>query len=64
MSTENKIVAERFDHFLKLFLLTIHAFGLILKPDGTLNLGSSNVTFDDIQFAKQCDMRIKSVTKA
>jgi homoserine dehydrogenase len=53
-----------FDSKYKLCLLTIHAFGLILKPDSILNLGISNVTFDDIQFAKQRDMRIKLVAKA
>ena len=53
-----------FDSKFKLCLLTIHAFGLILKPDVILNLGISNVTFDDIQFAKQRDKRIKLVAKA
>ncbi|MCF8278493.1 MAG: homoserine dehydrogenase [Flavobacteriales bacterium] len=53
-----------FDSKYKLCLLTIHAFGMILKPDQILNLGISNVTFDDIQFAKQRDMRIKLVAKA
>ncbi len=53
-----------FDSKFKLCLLTIHAFGLILKPDEILNLGINNVTFDDIQFAKQRDKRIKLVAKA
>ena len=53
-----------FDSKFKLCLLTIHAFGLILKPDEILNLGISNVTFDDIQFAKQRGKRIKLVAKA
>jgi homoserine dehydrogenase len=53
-----------FDSKYKLCLLAIHAFGVILKPDQILNLGISNVSFDDIQFAKQRDKRIKLVAKA
>lgn len=53
-----------FDSKYKLCLLTIHAFGLILEPHRILNLGINNVTFDDIQFAKQRNMRIKLVAKA
>lgn len=53
-----------FDSKFKLCLLTIHAFGLILKPYEILNLGINNVTFDDIQFAKQRGKRIKLVAKA
>lgn len=53
-----------FDSKFKLCLLTIHAFGLILLPDSILNLGINNVSFDDILFAKQRNMRIKLVAKA
>ena len=53
-----------FDSKYKICLLTIHAFGVILKPDQILNLGINNVTFDDIQFAKQRNKRIKLVAKA
>lgn len=53
-----------FDSKYKLCLLTIHSFGLILKPDQILNLGINNVSFDDIQFAKQRDKRIKLVARA
>jgi homoserine dehydrogenase len=53
-----------FDSKFKLCLLTIHAFGLILLPGSILNLGINNVSFDDIQFAKQRNMRIKLVAKA
>lgn len=53
-----------FDSKYKLCLLTIHAFGVILEPDSILNLGISNVSFDDILFAKQRNMRIKLVAKA
>lgn len=53
-----------FDSKYKLCLLTIHSFGIILKPDQILNLGIQNVSFDDIQYAKQKDMRIKLVAKA
>jgi homoserine dehydrogenase len=53
-----------FDSKYKLCLLTIHAFGVILEPDSILNLGINNVSFDDILFAKQRNMRIKLVAKA
>ena len=53
-----------FDSKYKLCLLTIHAFGVILQPDDILNLGINNVSFDDIQFAKQRNKRIKLVAKA
>ena len=53
-----------YDSKYKLLLLTVHAFGIVLKPDQILNLGIQNVTFDDIRYARQRDSRIKLVAKA
>jgi homoserine dehydrogenase len=53
-----------FDTKYKLTLLTIHAFGLVLKPDQILNLGIQNITYDDILYAKEKGLRIKLLARA
>jgi homoserine dehydrogenase len=48
-----------FDTLYKTILLTVHSFGLVLKPEEVLNLGIQNITFDDIVYAKEKGLRIK-----
>jgi len=48
-----------FDTKYKTILLTIHAFGIVLKPDEVFNTGIQNVSYDDILYAKQRGLRIK-----
>jgi homoserine dehydrogenase len=48
-----------FDTKFKTLLLTVHAFGIVLKPDDIFNTGIQNITYDDILYAKQRGLRIK-----
>lgn len=48
-----------FDTKFKALLLTVHAFGIVLKPSDIFNTGIQNVSYDDIQYAKQRGLRIK-----
>jgi homoserine dehydrogenase len=53
-----------FDTMYKLCLLSVHAFGVILKPEQILALGIQNVTFNDIRYAREKGLRIKLVASA
>jgi homoserine dehydrogenase len=53
-----------FDTLYKVCLLSVHAFGAILKPEQVLNLGIQNVSYDDILYAKEKGLRIKLIAKA
>lgn len=53
-----------FDAKYKLLLVTIHAFGLLLKPEQILNLGIQNIRYEDILYAKEKGLRIKLITCA
>jgi homoserine dehydrogenase len=48
-----------FDTKYKTLLLTVHAFGLVLRPDDIFNTGIQNVSYDDIRYASQRNLRIK-----
>ena len=48
-----------FDTKFKTLLLTIHAFGIVLNPDDIFNTGIQNISYDDILYAKQRNLRIK-----
>jgi homoserine dehydrogenase len=50
-----------YDTLYKTILLTVHSFGLILKPEQVLNLGIQNITFDDIVYAREKGLRIKMI---
>ncbi|MBI9032883.1 MAG: homoserine dehydrogenase [Bacteroidales bacterium] len=50
---------DGFDSLYKLIILTIHSFGLIINPDDVLNYGISNVSKEDVQFAKEKGFKIK-----
>jgi homoserine dehydrogenase len=53
-----------FDTMYKLCLLSVHAFGLILKPEEILTLGIQNISFNDIRYAREKGLRIKLVASA
>jgi homoserine dehydrogenase len=53
-----------FDTLYKSILLTVHAFGVVLKPDDVLNLGIQNISFSDIRYAKEKGLRIKLIGSA
>jgi len=60
MELENKDYSDVLkDAQFKTSLLTIHAFGIVLKPDDIFNTGIQNVSYDDILYAKQRGLRIK-----
>lgn len=48
-----------FDTKFKTLLLTVHAFGIVLKPDEVFNTGIQNIRYEDILYARQRDLRIK-----
>lgn len=53
-----------YDTLFKLVLLTVHSFGIILKPEQVLALGIQNISFDDIRYAKEKGLRIKLIATA
>jgi len=53
-----------FDTLYKLIVLTIHSFGIILKPEQVLNLGIQNISYDDMLYAGEKGLRIKMVAVA
>jgi homoserine dehydrogenase len=48
-----------FDTKFKALLLTIHAFGIVLDPEDIFNTGIQNVSYGDIRYAEQRNLRIK-----
>lgn len=53
-----------FDTLYKICLLSVHAFGIILKPEEVLTLGIQNITFNDIRYAREKGLRIKLIASA
>ncbi|MEO6882807.1 MAG: homoserine dehydrogenase [Bacteroidia bacterium] len=53
-----------YDTLYKLCLLAVHAFGVLLKPEQVLALGIQNISYDDILYAKEKNLRIKLIAKA
>lgn len=53
-----------YDTLYKTILLTVHAFGVVLKPEDVLNLGIQNISFSDIRYAKEKGLRIKLIGSA
>lgn len=53
-----------FDTLYKSVLLSVHAFGVVLKPEDVLNLGIQNISFADIRYAKEKGLRIKLIGSA
>ncbi len=55
---------ESYDALYKLIILTLHGFGVLLKPDDVFNYGISNIQAPDIKFAKASDYKIRQVAQA
>lgn len=55
---------DGFDSMYKLIILTLHAFGVIVKPDEFFYTGISSITSADIQYAKEKGYKIKLLAKA
>ncbi|PCI97770.1 MAG: homoserine dehydrogenase [Flavobacteriales bacterium] len=53
-----------FDALYKLIIIAAHAFGIILKPEQVLNFGIEGISKEDIDFAKQYNLKIKLLAKA
>ncbi len=52
------------DTLYKVCLLAVHAFGVILKPEEVLHLGIQQVSFNDIRYAREKNLRIKLIASA
>ncbi len=52
-----------FDSLYKLVILTVHAFGKIIKPEEILNIGIQSISESDIKFAQKNNLKIKLVAK-
>jgi len=52
------------DTMYKTILLSVHAFGVVLKPEDVLTLGIQNISFDDIRYAREKGLRIKLIGSA
>lgn len=50
-----------YDSLYKLIILTIHSFGIVLNPDDILNYGITNISKQDVLFAKEKGYKIKLV---
>lgn len=55
---------ESYDALYKLIILTLHGFGVLLKPSAVFNYGISNIHGSDIKFAKGADYKIRQVAQA
>lgn len=52
---------DGWDSLSKLIIITVHAFGTYINPDDVFTFGISNLSDDDILFAREKDRRIKLV---
>ncbi|MGI4806257.1 MAG: homoserine dehydrogenase [Janthinobacterium lividum] len=50
-----------FDAKYKLLIAAYHAYGIVMKPDDIFNYGIENITLQDIQYAKEKELKIKLV---
>ncbi|UII21904.1 homoserine dehydrogenase [Fulvivirga ligni] len=53
-----------FDPKFKLSIVIQHAFGIAVHPENIFNWGIQNISDQDIEFAKERDLKIKLVAKA
>lgn len=54
---------DGFDSLFKLVIITVHAFGVYVRPERILNYGITTLNEHDIEFARQHDVRIKLVAQ-
>jgi len=50
-----------FDAKFKLVIAAYHAYGIVVKPEEVFNLGIENLSVQDIQYAKEKELKIKLV---
>ncbi len=50
-----------FDAKFKLVIASYHAYGIVVKPQEVFNLGIDNLAVQDIQYAKEKDLKIKLI---
>ncbi|MGI4729201.1 MAG: homoserine dehydrogenase [Janthinobacterium lividum] len=50
-----------FDAKYKLLIAAYHAYGIVMKPDDIFNYGIENIALQDIQYAKEKELKIKLV---
>lgn len=50
-----------FDAKFKLVIAAYHAYGIVVKPEIVFNLGIENISVQDIQYAKEKELKIKLV---
>ncbi|MVN21994.1 homoserine dehydrogenase [Mucilaginibacter arboris] len=53
-----------FDAKFKLVIAAYHAYGIVVKPEEVFNLGIENLSVQDIQYAKEKELKIKLVPYA
>lgn len=54
---------ESYDALYKLIILTLHGFGIIVKPEQVFNYGISNIANEDIEFARANGYKIRQVAQ-
>ena len=54
---------DGFDSLFKLIIISLHSFGVLVKSDKIINFGISNITPQDIRYAKEKGLNIKLVAK-
>ena len=52
---------EGYDSLYKLIIITLHSFGIIVKPENVLTYGISNISEFDINYAREKRFKIKLV---
>jgi len=54
---------ESYDALYKLVILTLHGFGLLVKPEQVFNYGISNISPEDIEYAKANGYKVRQVAQ-
>jgi homoserine O-acetyltransferase len=54
---------ESYDALYKLVILTLHGFGLLVTPEQVFNYGISNISPDDIEYAKRNGYKVRQVAQ-
>lgn len=62
--TDPTLDVDGFDAKFKLTIVAAHAYGLYLDPSEILNIGISQVSEDDVRFAKEKNLKIKLIPVA
>jgi len=61
--TDPTLDVESYDALFKLAILTLHGFGLLVKPEQVFNYGISNISPEDIDFAKSNGYKVRQVAQ-